>query len=100
MNFAPFDVGALWKHKTLNVKVFIRSMVKDDEGNILFRLGELNTRHPDFGTGLSSFLNPIKNTIWTAEELIRNFTPLLKPLRPSALERILAGEDLFDEDQP
>ena len=85
-----FEEGSRWKHKQLHILVFIRSRGTDENGHAVFRLGEiprLGETLPDYGADVS----PLKMSIWTAEELIRNFKPVIGKLSVTAIDILLAG---------
>ena len=93
-----FGVGYLWRHKEQGFRIFIRE-VHELDGRTVFLIGKIPPK------GESPYVRGFDDIIftkrpWTAEELLRGFTPLLTKLRPSALERLLGAEvlDLGDLD--
>ena len=91
-----FGVGYLWRHKEQGFRIFIRASCEVD-GRVVFTIGKIPA------PGESPFVRGFDDMIftkrpWTAEDLFREFTPLLTKLRPSALERLLGAETLdFDD---
>ena len=95
-----FGVGYLWRHKDQGFRIFIRE-VHELDGKTVFLIGKIPA------PGESPYVRGFDDILftkrpWTAEELLRGFTPLLTKIRPSALERLLGAEalDLDDLDDP
>lgn len=90
-----FDVGSRWKHKEQGFQVFIRAAILDEEkGCIVFRLGNAEpASHPAYGPTM----DPLTITVWTAEEMIRNFEPLFRHVRPDLMERMETVSDALEK---
>jgi len=88
----PFEVGSVWRHKNQGIRVFVRDVYEDDE-QVIFYLGRvldkkvdpLNVEHADL------FEPSFRYHGWPAEELLRDFTPLMKKLRATVWDRLLGG---------
>jgi hypothetical protein len=95
-----FGIGYLWRHKEQGFRIFIRE-VHELDGQTVFLIGKIPAPgESPFVRGFDDLM--ITKRPWTAEDLLREFKPLLTKLRPSALERLLGAEmlDLDDLDDP
>jgi hypothetical protein len=91
-----FEVGSRWRHKRQReIFVFIKNRSQVD-GRYVFKLGDIPTSGMRLDPGRE--FSATCATGWTAEELIREFEPLLSDYRPSALDRVLGGGAVIDDD--
>ena len=91
-----FGIGYLWRHKEQGFRIFIREAHEID-GRVVFAIGKIpRPGESPYVRGFDDFM--LTKRAWSAEDLFREFTPLLTKLRPSALERLLGAETLGLDD--
>lgn len=90
-----FEPGYLWVHKLQKFRIFIREVYENDDGQTVFLVGKIPKEGESyFERGFDDMI--ITKRSWTAEDLVREFEPLARKLRPSAWERLM-GTDLLSE---
>lgn len=83
-----FQPKSKWKHRELEFLIVIREVVEPGRYRLSFDVPDYSTYEP----GMDTY---ITRGIWTAEDLVRDFDPMM--VAPTRYDRI-ADDDLFDDD--
>lgn len=96
----PFEQGELWEHRRQELQVFVRDVYEDNE-QVLFFLGRVlpKSTDPRLVEHGDLFEFTLRRHGWSAEELLRDFRPLMRKVRGDFWQRLLEDhlEDLVVE---
>lgn len=91
-----FDIGSRWEHNNTKLVVAISHRVLDEDRRLM--VFSLRVDKKSIASEEADILSVVApRMVWTADDLIRSFTPLVDRYRVSALELILSDDPIVED---